>query len=408
MIHFSPTPGKNPKPILRPRADSSNARISQRSRDPESPAIDANATRLPDRLSEIQRKPEALDSARTHTLGGRMYSVHESELQTLAIAGTFRAVAATDLARIGYAGDAQRMEREIHRLKEHSLLSEKTVRAGRGKTIRIFGLTKTGARLIRKSGTVPEGQTIHYGFVKPREAKHDADLYRLYHAQAERIVRAGGRPTRVLLDFELKRNLNRDLAAIPMEELTDASRERIAERHGLAVVNGRIPVPDLRVEYDTAEMQHKQLDLEWRRATTVPVRSPQKPRRGFLFTPCVRMLCGFAASSIRTKSQRRFSRYECPARSARCTPGSRLLRKRGALCLPSGYAFRIFRRPAIPRVYPLPLGETHHLVLEQIAVQPVCPDLSFRVWRHCLPLVRAKDLPANWPRTSSQPPRPRI
>jgi hypothetical protein len=260
---------------------SSGARVSQRSRQLESPAIEANETRLADRLPEIHRKPEALDSPRAHGLGDRTYFVRESELKTLAEVGTFRAVAATNLASIGYGGDTQRMEREIRRLKEQSLLSEKTVRGGRNKTIRLFALTKTGARLVRKSGVVPEGQALHHGFVKAREAKHDADLYRLYHAQAERIAQAGGRPTRVLLDFELKRNLNRDLAAIPAEELTDEARERIAERHGLAVVNGKIPVPDLRVEYDTAEMQHKHLDLELATRNYRPGALAEKAKAGF-------------------------------------------------------------------------------------------------------------------------------
>jgi hypothetical protein len=173
------------------------------------------------------------------------------------------------------------MEREIRRLTEQSLLSEKTVRGDRNKTIRLFALTKKGARLVQKSGVVPEGQALHHGFVKPREAKHDADLYRLYHTQAERIVRAGGRPTRVLLDFELKRNLNRDLAAVPAEELTDEARESIAERHGLAVVNGKIPVPDLRVEFDTAEMQHKHLDLELATRNYRPAALAEKAKAGF-------------------------------------------------------------------------------------------------------------------------------
>ena len=39
-------------------------------------------------------------------------------------------------------------------------------------------------------------------------------------------------------------------------------RERIAERHGLSLVNGKIPVPDIRLEYDNAEMVRKHLDLE--------------------------------------------------------------------------------------------------------------------------------------------------
>lgn len=260
---------------------SPGARASQHSRDLQSPAIEANATRLPDRLPEIHRKPEALDSPRAHSLGDRAYFVRESELHTLAEVGTFRAVAAPDLARVSYGGDTQRMEREIRRLKDQSLLAEKKVRGDRNKTIRLFALTKKGARLVQKSGVVPEGQALHHGFVKPREAKHDADLYRLYHTQAERIVRTGGRPTRVLLDFEMKRNLNRDLAAVPAEELTDEARERIAERHGLAVVNGKIPVPDLRVEYDTAEMQHKHLDLELATRNYRPAALAQKAKAGF-------------------------------------------------------------------------------------------------------------------------------
>ena len=262
------------------------ARVSQRSPRPEAPPIDNNALRLPDRPPEIQRKPEALDSPRVHELGDRTYLVRESELQTLAEVGSFRAVAAPDLARINYRGDSQRMEREIRRLKEQSLLSEKTVRGDRTKTIRLFALTKKGARLARQSGIVPEGQALYHGFVKSREAKHDADLYRLYHAQAERIERTGGRPTRVVLDFELKRHLNRDLAAIPADELTEEMREQIAERHGLAVVNGKIPVPDLRVEYDTAEMEHKHLNLELATRNYRPRTLAEKAKAGFsLYAP---------------------------------------------------------------------------------------------------------------------------
>jgi hypothetical protein len=258
-----------------------SARVSQRAMQLEASSIDCNGIPVLDRLPEIHRKPEALDSPRAHELGDRIYLVRESELQTLAEVGSFRAVAASDLARISYGGDSQRMEREIRRLKEQSLVSEKTVRGDRNKTIRLFALTKRAAPLVRQSEIIPEGQALYHGFVKPREAKHDANLYRLYHAQAERIVQAGGRPTRVVLDFELKRNLNRDLAAIPAEELTQEKRERIAERHGLAVVNGKIPIPDLRVEYDTAEMEHKRLDLELATRNYRPPALAEKAKAGF-------------------------------------------------------------------------------------------------------------------------------
>ena len=89
-----------------------------------------------------------------------------------------------------------------------------------------LALTKRGARLVRKSGRVPDEQAIYHGFAKPREAKHDADLYRLYQAEAKRIESAGGRPTRVVLDYELKRNLNRDLAALDEEGRSPEALER--------------------------------------------------------------------------------------------------------------------------------------------------------------------------------------
>lgn len=273
----------DPRDGLEQESRSSNGRTNSRSTEPSSQIKEP----LTNELSRIdaerpQRKPEGLDTPRAHYLGDRAYFLRDSELQTLVEVGTFRAVSATDLASISYGGDTQRMERDIRRLREQSLVSEKAVRAGRN-TIRLFALTKKAARLTRKSGITPEEQIIYHGFVKPREAKHDADLYRLYHAQAERIESAGGRVTRVVLDYELKRNLNRDLASLPPEEQTDESRERIAARHGLSLVNGKIPVPDMRIEYDTAEMERKHLDLELATRNYRTRALAEKARAGFSF-----------------------------------------------------------------------------------------------------------------------------
>jgi hypothetical protein len=170
--------------------------------------------RAADRLTRNERVPEALDSPRAHYTRDRTYFLRDSELETLAEVGTFRVIAARDLARAGYGGDAERMEREIRRLKQQSLLAEKRLPLGQNNATRLFALTKRGARLVRKSGRVPDAQAIYHGFAKPREAKHDADLYRLYQAEVARIESTGGRATRVVLDYELKRNLNRDLAAL--------------------------------------------------------------------------------------------------------------------------------------------------------------------------------------------------
>lgn len=272
---------------LRSRFDeesrSSNGRTNSRFTEPSRDVEESPANRQIDteRPQLTQRKPEALDTPRAHYLGDRACLLRESELQTLVEVGTFRAVAAMDLASISYGGDTRRMEREIRRLEEQSLVSEKVLRADRNHLIRLFALTKEGARLARSSGVIPEDQVIYQGFVKPREAKHDAGLYRLYQAQAERIEAAGGRVARVILDYELKRNLNRELASVAPEERSEEVRERIAERHGLSLVNGKIHVPDMRLDYDSAEMERKHMDLELATRNYRPRALEEKARAGF-------------------------------------------------------------------------------------------------------------------------------
>jgi len=257
-----------------------NAPVSDASRDVEVQPADRNSGSLRARL-RADRKPEALDTPRVRTLGKRAYFLRDSELQTLIEVGTFRVVAAQDLGRIGYAGDPERMERETRRLRQQLLLAERVIRADRNKTVRLFALTKQGARLARSSGAVAEGQNIFHGFVKPREAKHDADLYRLYHAHAAKIEQAGGRVNRVILDYDLKRNVNRELARLAPHQLTSEAREQIAERHGLALVNGKIPVPDMRLEYNTADMEHRHVDLELATRSYRPRALAEKANAGF-------------------------------------------------------------------------------------------------------------------------------
>ncbi len=233
-----------------------------------------------------EHKPEATDSPQAHYLRDRTYFVRDSEFETLAEIGTFRVVAAGDLARFGYRDDTGRMEREVGRLKHQRLLSEKTITTGKRKTTRIFTLTKTGKRLVQTSGRLPDTQAVYHGLVKPREAKHDAELYRLYENEIARIASAGGRPLRVVLDYELKRHLNRDLATLAPESDVREARERIAEQHGLSIVNGRIQVPDLRIEYETAEMDRKHVDLELATRNYRPRSLAEKAKAGFsLYAP---------------------------------------------------------------------------------------------------------------------------
>ena len=80
--------------------------------------------------------------------------------------------------------------------------------------------------------------------------------------------------------------MNRDLSALgPQSDLREA-RERIAEEHALSIVNGKIQMPDLRIEYETAEMDRKHVDLELTTRNYRPRAMAEKAKAGFsLYAP---------------------------------------------------------------------------------------------------------------------------
>jgi hypothetical protein len=222
---------------------------------------------LPDRQEPEARehrvlKPDREDSPRAYYLRDREYLLRDSEIHTLAEVGRFRVVAPHDLAKYGYASDTPRMERDIRQLKEQSLLSEKTLEISGRKTLRIVTLTKQGAKFLRSTNRIPDEQEIYHGLRKPKEAKHDADLYRLYQRETARIEHAGGRPLRVILDYELKRDLNRDLEALGPQKDDPESKQAVAAKHHLPVVNGKVQLPDLRIEYENAQGELDRVDVE--------------------------------------------------------------------------------------------------------------------------------------------------
>jgi hypothetical protein len=127
-------------------------------------------------------------------------------------------------------------------------------------------LTRDGKALLdaRQERTEDRRQRYHAGLVKPRELAHDAQLYRLYQAEASRIEDAGGRIERVLLDYELKRDyqsfLNR--SDRPEDADRDADMAAFAAAHGLPIIDDHLELPDLRIEYLTPDGQLECRDLE--------------------------------------------------------------------------------------------------------------------------------------------------
>jgi hypothetical protein len=235
---------------------------------------------------ERDLRPESEDRRRAYSLGRRTFLLRQSEVETMSDLGTFRVVAADDLGQFVYAGDGARMERELRHLQKQGLIVERTLPTSGRDSLRVVGLTKAGKKLLRTADRFPEAQALYHGIVKPREAKHDAELYRLFRAEASRIESAGGRPLRVILDYELKRHLNRERERLGERRNDPHEIATLAERHGLKVVNGKIPLPDMRIEYQTADLELRRIDLELATRHYRPRGVAEKAKAGFaLYSP---------------------------------------------------------------------------------------------------------------------------
>ena len=236
-------PGDPPKPDEVREQASSDASQS-RDREPDGPGT---------RTAE----------ARTvYELRSRTYRLRNSEIATMVELGKFRAIAKKDLAEFAYRGEGDRMRPDIENLFRQDLVEIKWVPHQERGPRELLALTRNGHRLLRESQSAPEEQALYHGFSRPREAHHDADLYRVYHRAAEKIAAEGGWNLRVVLDYEIKSRLNHDLAKLGKDGQSPDGKRPVAEQHGLQAVGGKIPVPDVRIEYETQDGQRARVDLE--------------------------------------------------------------------------------------------------------------------------------------------------
>lgn len=215
----------------------------------------------------ITPRPDESPASREHDLvrvRGHIYRTSPAERGTLRDIGRFRTVALADLAHYRYQGNAALMRQDLRSLRAQGLLQTRTVWAGpKSEKLALVALTKAGTRLSQEDGSGPD-QAIYSGFVKPAEVRHDAAIYRMYQAEKQKIEKAGGRIRRVVLDYELKQKVYSPLAkARSLSPLDYARRQtEVARQNGLKVIEGKIPLPDLRIEYEASTGDLGRVDLE--------------------------------------------------------------------------------------------------------------------------------------------------
>jgi hypothetical protein len=220
-----------------------------------------NASQSPSREPEHQRT-RAPETRTVHELRGRTYRLRSSEIATMVELGKFRVVAKEDLSEFAYGNSDDRMRPDVENLVRQGLVEMKSIPQEETGSRQLLTLTKNGHRFLTQTQSAGKGQALYHGFTKPREAHHDADLYRLYQKAAAKIEGLGGRNLRVVLDYELKKRLYHELSKLGDDRNSADSKRAIADTHGLRVVRGKIPVPDVRIEYETQDGERARVDLE--------------------------------------------------------------------------------------------------------------------------------------------------
>ena len=181
------------------------------------------------------------------------------EIKALSEVGRFRVVAVRDLAGTVYGGDRSALERDLDYLEKKGIVTLRSVNARRDgswrqpERIQVVTLTRPGKKIVRQVGNLRHDQQLYAGLVKPREVEHDTQIYRAYLKEMERIEGLGGSNPRVVLDFEIKRNVQRALyaqrKADPGRELNEI-KEQVANEFNLPYVGNQIQIPDARIEYE--------------------------------------------------------------------------------------------------------------------------------------------------------------
>jgi hypothetical protein len=211
--------------------------------------------------------PRGLDREHVHTRD-HDYTLRGSETRTLTTVGAFRVVPTGDL-RDKFDQSLDPRQGELWHLRESGLVN--TVRIDRDTTV--VTLTKEGRNLLesaRHDRDAPDRQAFHSGIQRPRELKHDAQVYRAYMHEADGLREGGANIHRVILENDLKaeyqgflqeRNRDRKDSDGRPDRKVEEIQEWAVEHNLPCDDEGHVQFPDVRIEYDIDGRDHT-LDVE--------------------------------------------------------------------------------------------------------------------------------------------------
>lgn len=173
-----------------------------------------------------------------------------ADLKALRAVGTFRIVNKDDLK-----------EGNIQRLINNRYIVRKTLhQPGKGTRYEILTSTKKGLDYLRDQAE-SDKQQYWKGIVKPREVAHDLAIYPAYEREKKAIEDAGGSVRRVVVDYEFKSKIN-PVMNRPGAKSQAERRKELAEEYDLPLVDGKLMLPDARIEYTDIDGHEQHKDIE--------------------------------------------------------------------------------------------------------------------------------------------------
>jgi hypothetical protein len=130
-------------------------------------------------------------------------------------------------------------------------------------TYQVVCLTHNAVKALLNAGYDREREgSIGSGLQKHKELFHDSKLFQMTQQEIETLKAEGARVVRIETDMDLKARVNRKIQNLAkIMPMYDAKR-KAAEDNELAIMNGKIMFPDVRLEYRDALGQQGRVDLE--------------------------------------------------------------------------------------------------------------------------------------------------
>jgi hypothetical protein len=207
-----------------------------------------------DRIQDSERSVS--EDTRKHIPSrDRDYRLSNDDLRILKTVSVFRAVDTRDIP-----------SKKLKNLIDSGLVEKHVVHTGRKGTgrrnrLEVLTATREGLAVLAAMRPIDDLQRLHSGLVKKNELEHDTAIYPVYLEQAKEIESAGGRVKRVILDYEMKSIVNREMNKKQGPTL-EKRREILAKDLGLEIVDGKLPLPDVRIEYVDEYGAERHRDVE--------------------------------------------------------------------------------------------------------------------------------------------------